>query len=152
MLQSELIITTFFITGFWDIILRFMSENYDKLPRFMKDYKFIKRFIPYFNKHTLLAAALIAGFIGALTQYIILSLYSFPINIKDFKHIIIFLIITFIISGLFGFIMKASTLFPYLDKYYYDKMQSSDEFIENGVSGLIVQVTLIVILFFFHSD
>ena len=33
----ELIILTFFVTGFWDIVLRLMSENYDKLPKFIQD-------------------------------------------------------------------------------------------------------------------
>ena len=53
------------------------------LPKFIQKYKFIKYLIPYFKKHTILAAALIAGFIGATTQLIILSLYKFPTNLKN---------------------------------------------------------------------
>ena len=73
----NLIIATFIITALWDVILRIMSENYDYLPKFIQKYKFIEYLIPYFKKHTLLAAALIAGFIGATTQYIIIKLYKF---------------------------------------------------------------------------
>ena len=140
----ELIILTFIITGFWDIILRLMSENYDKLPKFLQDYKFIKYLIPYFQKHTLLAAALIAGFIGATTQFIILKVYKFPNNLNQ---VLKFLIISFIISGLYGFMMKASKLFPYLEATYYKKLGNFKGFIHDGISGLVVQITLLLIYF-----
>ena len=56
-------ILTFFITAIWDILLRVMSENYDTLPKFLKWFDFMKYLQPYFKNHTLLGAALIAGFI-----------------------------------------------------------------------------------------
>ena len=67
---------------------------------------FIKDLKPYFKKHTLLAAALE----GATTQPIILYIISFPKSIKNIKHIVKFLIISFIISALYGFVMKATKL------------------------------------------
>ena len=82
-MNNKLYILTFIITGLWDIILRLLSENYDKLPNIIQ-YDFIEYLIPYFKKHTLLSAALIAGFIGATTQVIIVNIYPFP---KDFKNI-----------------------------------------------------------------
>jgi hypothetical protein len=139
-----LIILTFVVTALWDVALRFMSLNYDKLPKiFQMD--FVEDLIPYFKHHTLLAAALIAGFVGATTQPIILSLMSFPKNIFDIVYVLKFMIITFIISALYGFVMKGSKLFPHLEKHYYDKLGVARSMYTDGVSGLIVQATLLVI-------
>ena len=145
MRNCELIILTFIVSGLWDVVLRTMSENYTKLPKFIQQYKFIKYLIPYFKQHTILSAALIAGFIGATTQYIILYLYKFPTNFKDIGYILQFLLLSFTISGLFGFIMKASHLFPYLEATYYKNLGNIKGVIHDGVSGLIVQVTLMFI-------
>lgn len=145
--NCTLIILTFIVTGLWDIILRLMAENYETLPKVIQDYKFIKYLIPYFKKHTLLAAALIAGFIGATTQYIILSIYKFPTNFKNLTYILKFLLLSFVISALYGFVMKASKLFPYLVETYYKDLGPINGMIHDGVSGLIVQLSLLVIIF-----
>ena len=57
-----------------------------------------------------------------------------------------FLILTFIISALYGFIMKWSKLFPYLEKYYYDNLGIVGGMYHDGVSGVIVQTTLLLLL------
>lgn len=139
-----LIILTFVVTALWDVALRFMSLNYDKLPKYFQ-MDFVENLTPYFKHHTLLAAALIAGFVGATTQPIILSLMSFPKNIFDIVYVLKFMIITFIISALYGFVMKGSKLFPHLEKHYYDKLGVARSMYTDGVSGLIVQATLLVI-------
>lgn len=139
-----LIILTFVVTALWDVALRFMSLNYDKLPKFFQ-MDFVEDLIPYFKHHTLLAAALIAGFVGATTQPFILSLMSFPKNIFDIVYVLKFMIITFIISALYGFVMKGSKLFPHLERHYYDKLGVARSMYTDGVSGLIVQSTLLVI-------
>ena len=79
--NCNIIIHTFIITALFDVLLRFLSNNFSSLPNFMK-YDFIKYLIPYFNKHTILSAALIAGFVGAATQFIILELIEFPKKIQ----------------------------------------------------------------------
>jgi hypothetical protein len=144
-MECKLIILTFIVTALWDVVLRVMSLNYSKLPKnFQMD--FVEYLIPYFKHHTLLAAALIAGFVGATTQPIILSLMSFPKSIFDIVYVIKFLIVSFIISALYGFIMKGSKLFPYLEKYYYKKLGVLRSMYTDGVSGLVVQITLLIIL------
>jgi hypothetical protein len=140
-----LIILTFIVTGLWDVILRFMSLNYNKLPKYFQ-MDFVKDLIPYFKHHTLLAAALIAGFVGATTQFIILSIMSFPKSIFNFVYIFKFMILTFIISALYGFIMKGSKLFPYLERYYYEPLGVLRSMYTDGFSGLIVQTTLLILL------
>lgn len=139
-----LIILSFVVTALWDVTLRFMSLNYDKLPKYFQ-MDFVEDLIPYFKHHTLLAAALIAGFVGATTQPFILSLMSFPKNIFDIVYVLKFMIITFIISALYGFVMKGSKLFPHLERHYYDKLGVARSMYTDGVSGLIVQSTLLAI-------
>ena len=141
--NSDLIIATFIITALYDAVLRLMSENYDSLPLWIQEYKFIKYLIPYFKKHTLLAATLIAGFVGAGAQYIILKLYPFPKNVLDIKKSLLFLLLTFVVSALYGFPMKATKLFPHLDESYYKNLGPVNGAIHDGVSGLIVQTTLL---------
>ena len=141
----KIIIYTFIITALWDVVLNYMSRNTDILPDIInKHMSFIKDLKPYFEHHTVLAAALIAGFVGATTQPIILSIVNIPRHISDIPY---FLLVTFIISALYGFIMKWSRLFPYLEKYYYNKLGLFRSLYHDGISGIIVQCTLIVFLF-----
>ena len=140
-----LIILTFIVTGLWDVVLRFMSLNYNKLPKYFQ-MDFVKDLLPYFKHHTLLAAALIAGFVGATTQFIILSIMSFPTSIFNIVYIFKFMILSFIISALYGFIMKGSKLFPYLERHYYEPLGVLRSMYTDCFSGLIVQTTLLILL------
>ena len=140
-----LIILTFIVTGLWDVVLRFMSLNYNKSPKYFQ-MDFVKDLLPYFKHHTLLAAALIAGFVGATTQFIILSIMSFPTSIFNIVYIFKFMILSFIISALYGFIMKGSKLFPYLERHYYEPLGVLRSMYTDGFSGLIVQTTLLILL------
>ena len=141
--NCNVIIVTFIITAIWDILLRKLSKNYYDLPDFIKNNMvFVEYLIPYFNKLNLLDAALIAGFIGAVTQYIILKLVKLP---KNFNNSFYFLIISFVVSALFGFVMKFSKLFPDLDETYYKNLGPIRGMYHDGISGLIVQITLLFI-------
>ena len=141
--NSNIYILTFTITALYDVILRKLSENYNKIPSILQN-DFVLYLKPYFKKHTLLAAALIAGFVGAVTQVIILNVHKLPTNPETF---ITFMIATFMISALFGFVMKFSKLFPHLVNTYYKKLGVSRSMYTDGVSGIIVQATLLVILY-----
>jgi hypothetical protein len=91
-----------------------------------------------------LGAALIAGFVGATTQVIILNLHKLPTTQRSF---ITFMIITFIVSALYGFVMKFSKLFPDLVETYYKNLGVARSMYTDGVSGLIVQLTLLAVLY-----
>lgn len=150
--NSQIIILTFIVTALWDVVLRFMALNFNKVPSLIKNIMpFIGDLEPYFKIHTLLAAALIAGFVGATTQPIILYIMKFPQkipkNISDLINISKFMIVSFIISALYGFIMKWSGLFPHLQKYYYNKLGVIRSMYHDGISGLIVQVTLLTLFY-----
>lgn len=136
-------ILTFIITALWDIVLRKMSENYDSLPKFLQ-FDFVRYLQPYFKQHTLLAAALIAGFVGATTQVIILNVHKLPTDKKSF---ITFMIASFIISSIYGFVIKFSQLFPYLVETYYKQLGVPRSMYLDGVSGLVVQVTLLTSIY-----
>ena len=85
--NSDLYILTFIVTGLWDVVLRIMAENWEKLPKIIKTIlPFIEYLKPYFKQHTLLAAALIAAFVGATTQLIILNIMPFPTTIREIKN------------------------------------------------------------------
>lgn len=135
-------ILTFLITALWDVVLRIMAENYEKLPIFLQ-FDFVRYLQPYFKVHTVLAAALIAGFVGATTQFIILHTHKLPTTMTSY---ITFLMISFIISALYGFIIKLSNLFPHLVNTYYKNLGTYRSMYLDGVSGIIVQITLLTIL------
>ena len=145
--NCNIYIYTFIITALWDIVLRKMSENYDSLPKFLQ-YDFMLYLQPYFKQHTLLDAALVAGFVGATTQVIILNLLSLPTNALSF---VFFMILSFIISALYGFVMKFSNLFPHLEATYYKNLGVYKSMYYDGCSGLIVQLTLFAVLYVMNA-
>lgn len=148
----KLIIITFIVTACWDILLRYLSLNHNKIFDYIgiKMPYFIRILKPYFENHTMLSAALIAGFVGATTQPIILHFMKFPTLRNEKVYIFKFMVLSFIISGLYGFIMKASKLFPYLEKHYYEKLGTIKSIYHDGNSGIIVQFTILFL--FFISD
>lgn len=145
--KSEIIFLTFLITGLWDIILRTISLNNEKISEKTKlpMLDIIVYLKPYFEHHTLLSAALIAGFVGATTQAIILHYMRFPSKNMNNKYMIKFMIVTFMISGLYGLIMQMSGMFPILDKYSYKRLGKFRGFYHDGISGIIVQSTIIIL-------
>ena len=142
----KLIIITFIITALWDVVLRFLSLNNEKINYNFPD--FVRYLKPYFQQHTMLSAALIAGFVGATTQPIILYLMKFPSVKSNAIYIFQFMVLSYIISALFGILMKATKLFPHLDKHYYENLGTLRGMYLDGISGLIVQSTILIIIFF----
>jgi len=154
--RCSLYITTFCVTALWDVALNYITRVYDRIPHLIKEmFPFIGYLIPYFKKHTVLAAALIAGFIGATTQIIITQLMQFPFLPTSPVTLIVFLVVSFVVSALYGFIMKFSGLFPILEATYYKKLEANGGVIRSmyhdGVSGLIVQCTLLVLYVVFSA-
>ena len=56
------------------------------------------------------------------------------------------MIVVFVVSALYGFLMKFSGLHPHLDKTYYKYLGSVRGMLHDGVSGLIAYGTLLVVL------
>ena len=140
MKTQETIIITFIITALWDVVLRWYAE--DKMPHLsapldVQNWRWVKVLRPYFEKHTLLGAALIAGFVGAITAYVM----SF-INVKNTY---LYSIILVLVSGLIGIPMRYSGLFPHLKKYYYDSLGFKTSFLTDAFSGIVVGLTLYIL-------
>lgn len=141
--KSSIYILTFIITAVYDVVLHRLSENYNTLPSILQS-DFVFYLKPYFKKHTLLAAALIAGFVGAISQAIVLKMHRFPTNVSNLAT---FMGVTFIVSALFGFVIKGSNLFPHLVDAYYKKLGVLRSMYTDGISGIIVQSTVLAILY-----
>ena len=103
------LILVFLITGLWDMILRAMAlGNFSFLG--IEKMKWVTTLKPYFEHHTLLGAALIAAFVGAVTY----PLIQYAFDKFNITNAIIQLIVVFLISGLVGIPMRYSGLFPIL--------------------------------------
>jgi len=157
MKYCNIYLLTFLITGIYDLILQLSINGYiPLLHNFLKNSDWYISLKKYFKIHTPLSAILLAGFIGFITQIIIFNIiYLENINIdilesihsNKFINIIKFLVISFIISGLIGIPIKMSGLFPILEDTYYKKLGDVRSFITDGYSGLVVQITLLIILY-----
>ena len=71
-------------------------------------------------------------------------MHRIPTNINTF---ISFMTITFIVSALIGIPMQYSKLFPILDETYYKYLGPYKSLYHDGISGIIVQITLLCILY-----
>ena len=123
-----------------------MSE--DKIKFFgIENMKWITVLEEYFEKHTILSAALIAGFIGAVTHFIIIkSLES--LNLSGVNIYTILLVI--FISGIVGIPMRYSGLFPHLKKHYYDQLGFGYSFLTDAFSGTVVGASYQIIKLIFN--
>ena len=137
MRNCNLLLLTAFITGCYDILLRYISENN------LLQYDFVIALKPYFKKKTLLEGFLIAAFVGLVWQWIVLLIYGFP---KSFIGLIGFFIVSFIIGGMLGIAMDKSNLFPDLSATQYKTLGRARSIITDSTSAIIVQTT---VLFFY---
>lgn len=134
------LILVFIITGLWDVILRAMSEGKISFLG-IENMKWVTTLRDYFNYHTVLGAALIAAFVGVIAYVLIIYTFdTFSINNKVYQ-----LLLVFLISALVGIPMRYSGLFPILNKYYYEPLGFTYSFITDGISGIIVGITLFFI-------
>ena len=79
---------------------------------------------------------------------IITKLIRFPLLSAPPETLFVFFTVSFVVSALYGFLMKLSGLFPILEATYYKKLEANGGVIRSmyhdGISGLIVQTTLLV--------
>lgn len=141
LLNHRNVVITFVVTALYDVVLQLFIHN--KIPDILglKKTDWLRTLPPYFEQHTPLAAALIAGFVGAVTQPIILKIASDGDVVK-------FLATTFLVSGLVGFAMKATGLFPVLSQTYYKELGPSRAFVTDAYSGLVVNITVLLLRHF----
>lgn len=133
-----IIIITFVATAIYDAILRLLVQKGQFQGLGLGE---------YYTDQTLLTVMLTAGIIGALTQ---IPIYFVVKAFPDFQYhivkILLVLLTTFIISGLAGFIIKLTNLFPLLEETYYKTLGWKKAFLTDGLSGVIVNITLMMLL------
>lgn len=135
--MKNILLLTFLITAIWDIVLRYYPLK--KRPDFRKVLD------PYFEKHGVIEAAVIAGIVGFVTQIIILSITNFPTKTFS-KQTIQFLVISFLISGLIGFPLERCRFIPSLTDTYYKDLGRPRSFFTDAYSGLVVQFSLLFLV------
>ena len=135
---STIIIITFVATAIYDAILRLLVEKGQFQGLGLGE---------YYTDQTLLTVMLTAGIIGAVTQ---IPIYFIVKAFPDFQYhivkILLILLTTFIVSGLAGFVIKLTNLFPLLEETYYKTLGWKKAFLTDGLSGVIVNITLMMLL------
>lgn len=138
--SAQTVIIVFFITALWDVVLRYVAMG--SIPLLgIERMRWVTNLKPYFQQHTLLAAALIAGFVGAVTLPLITLTKP-----SDWNSKVLSLVWVALVSGVVGVLMRYSGLFPYLTKYYYDTVPHWYSFLSDANSGVVVAVTYHVLL------
>lgn len=137
--SHENLIACFCITAAWDVVLRLFSEKKIKLLG-IENWKWVVALEPYFKNHTTLAAALIAGFVGAIA-YVLITYFSFSEQLGPISYLCW---VTFV-SGIVGIPMRYSGIFPHLSKYYYKSLGFWYSMTTDAISGVIVYITMIVL-------
>lgn len=138
-MDYQYIVVAFVITALYDVLLRMFSEGKIKLFG-IENINWVVALKGYFEKHTVLAAALIAGFVGAVAYVIIAK--TMPVQCKD--NIIYYMLWVAFISAIVGIPMRYSGLFPHLDTYYYKPLPITTIF-SDALSGVIVGATMIIL-------
>jgi H+/Cl- antiporter ClcA len=148
------LIAAFVSTALWDVVLRQISAGHVPVP-IVRDFQWVKVLRPYFQRHTVLSAALIAGFVGAVTYAIIAPTWTIIRNTVSTSPAVsetIYVVYVALISGVVGLGMRASSLFPHLTKYYYDRLPMWYSFGSDMFSGLVVYATLMTLAQIFNAS
>ena len=122
------------VTAVWDVILRFFATRTWRLFG-IEDWNWVRVLRPYFEHHTVLGAALLAGFAGAAAYVLIRAVDTR--GWSQWKY----LVWVAVASALVGVPMRYSGLFPYLKRYYYDPLPITTIF-SDAFSGVVVAITI----------
>lgn len=140
MTNYERLTQVFVVTAIWDVVLRLCATNKITLLG-VNQWSWVHTLEPYFKRHTVLAAALIAGFVGAVA-YIFIQAWSPPTLENPAMDVFVYLLWVAVVSAMIGIPMRYSGLFPHLKRYYYDQLPVTTIFTD-ALSGVIVACTLL---------
>ncbi len=150
-MACKLLVITFFVTALFDLLLQL--AKYGKMPIIeyivgKSDwYLSLTKDGGYFDRHTPLAAALLAGLAGFAAQAIILKILAFPNNLQELFP---FIVVTFVVSALVGLLMNdawptSTRLFPILSDTYYKDLGKIRSMVTDGYSGIVVNGTMFLL-------
>lgn len=106
----ERLVLVFITTALWDMLLRHISLGKVRVLNTSK-WKWLQVLKPYFESHTLIGAALLAGAAGTAAQ---LALWALPTPTSSLEY---GLQIT-AVSVVIGWPMYLASLYPQIKKYY----------------------------------
>ena len=133
------LVIVFVITALWDVVLRLFAE--EKVRLFgIENISWVRALKPYFEKHTVLAAALLAGIAGVAASVLIDS-WKHP-SFK--KNKVAYALWVAVASALVGIPMRYTNLFPHLVEHYYKPLPITTIF-SDALSGIVVMLTLAVL-------
>lgn len=138
-MNYQYIVVAFIITALYDVLLRMFSEEKIKFLG-IENINWVVALRGYFKKHTVLGAALIAGFVGAVAYVAILK--TMPVQFNN--NIVYYMLWVALISAIIGIPMRYSGLFPHLETYYYKPLPITTIF-SDALSGVIVAITMILL-------
>ena len=138
-MNYQYIVVAFIITALYDVLLRMFSEEKIKFLG-IENINWVVALRGYFKKHTVLGAALIAGFVGAVAYVAILK--TMPVQFNN--NIVYYMLWVAFISAIIGIPMRYSGLFPHLETYYYKPLPITTIF-SDALSGVIVAITMILL-------
>ena len=150
--RCTLLTLTFLITGLFDAVLQIAGRGWMPPVEWLVGesdwYITLTKDGGYFDQHTPLAAILLAGIVGFGAQAIILSIVDFP---GGFRSSFKFFFVTFVVSALFGLLMNdawptSTRLFPIISNTYYKDLGKIRSMVTDGESGLIVNLTLLILI------
>ena len=134
--MKNILILTFLVGGLWDIILR----KYAMTPVPWKKQDFAIALIPYFEKHSIITAAVYAGLVCLFTQLIILGIVDFPTRLSQVP---LFLLVAFIVSAAAGYPMEKFDWPPGMADSQYKILGRPRATFTDGYSGLVVELSLL---------
>lgn len=138
----EYLLAAFFVTALWDVLLRAISTGILPVP-VVRRWKWVRVLCPYFEQHTLLSAALIAGFVGSVTYAVIA--YTWPhISLSLHSNIMLYTLYVIGVSGIIGIPMRLSGLFPKLEEHYYETLGFAYSFATDAFSGFVVMASMLL--------
>lgn len=126
------LVVVFVVTAAWDVVLRLFAEKRLTLLG-IENLSWVRTLEAYFEKHTVLAAALLAGFAGVMASLLIDS-----VRVKSRAAYVAWVAIA---SALVGIPMRYTEMFPHLVEHYYKPLPVTTIF-SDALSGVVVMLSM----------
>lgn len=134
-------VVAFVLTALWDLILRLISTEVIPVP-VIRDWAWVRVLRGYFELHTPLAAAMIAGACGAVAYALIALSWRMVVPRRLVTSELVYVAYAALVSGLIGLPMRYSGLFPHLVEHYYEPLGFLYSFCTDAFSGVVVLASM----------
>ena len=141
----KLLASTFVIASILNLITRLISEERMPMLNIIKDSAWMAGMQDYFKRTTPLQAALVAGFIAAVAQYLIVMIRAPPSMYNNASNLA-FLWISFIVGAFVGELVRRSGVFPDLRTTLYAGVTRMQAIFVDGSSMTLVNAVFLFAL------